>query len=95
MQSGLPKMFCVSLRDHPKRVEYAKNHFKQHDLNVEFFEGINGKKFGLSTKIPYTDDHTNWDKQMTILTGIKIVERRILYLKVMLVVFCLITCFGG
>jgi GR25 family glycosyltransferase involved in LPS biosynthesis/predicted O-methyltransferase YrrM len=58
----LPKTFCITLKDHPKRTEYVENHFKQHDLDVELFEGINAKKFGLSTKIPYTDDHLNWDK---------------------------------
>ena len=56
------KSFCITLKDHPKRTEYAKNHFKQHDLDAELFEGIDAKKFGLSTKIPYVDDYPNWDK---------------------------------
>ena len=57
-----PKTFCITLKDYPKRTEYVKNHFEQHNLDVELFGGINAKKFGLSTKIPYTDDHANWDK---------------------------------
>ncbi len=58
--SNLPKIFCLTLKDTPKRKEYAENHFKQHSLDVEFFEGINGRKFGLETKIPYMDDQPNW-----------------------------------
>jgi len=53
----LPKIFCLTLKETPKRREYAENHFKQYDLNVEFFEGINGGRFGLKTKIPYKDDN--------------------------------------
>ena len=56
----LPKIFCLTLKDTPKRQEYAESHFKNHDLEVDFFEGIHGKKFGLFTKIPYTDDVPNW-----------------------------------
>ena len=41
--TDLPKIFCLTLKDTPKRKEYAE----QHDLDVEFFEGINDKKFGL------------------------------------------------
>jgi GR25 family glycosyltransferase involved in LPS biosynthesis len=52
----LPKIFCLTLKDTPKRKEYADQHFKQNDLDVEFFDGINGEKFGLRTTIPYNDD---------------------------------------
>lgn len=58
--SDLPKTFCLTLKETPKRKEYAYNHFKQHNLDVEFFDGIHGKKFGLSTVIPYMDDNPNW-----------------------------------
>lgn len=54
--SNLPKIFCLTLKDTPKRREYAENQFKLHNLDVEFFEGINGEKFGLKTTIPYKDD---------------------------------------
>ena len=57
-----PKTFCISLKDYPKRKEYSKNHLEYHGIDAEMFEGINGKKFGLSTKIPYTDDDPNWNK---------------------------------
>ena len=60
----LPKIFCLTLKDTPKRKEYAEQHFKQHDLDVTFFEGINGKTFGLKTIIPFMDDilhhNPNW-----------------------------------
>jgi len=62
MSGILPKTFCITLKDHDKRTDYAKNHFEEHGLDVEFFEGIDAKKFGLSTKIPYTDDDPNWNK---------------------------------
>ena len=55
--TNLPKIFCLTLKDTPKRREYAEQHFKQHGLDVEFFEGINGEKFGLRTTIPYKDDN--------------------------------------
>ena len=45
--TNLPKIFCLTLKDTPKRREYAERHFKQHDLEVEFFEGIHAKNFGL------------------------------------------------
>ena len=44
------------MKDTPKRREYAEQHFKQHGLDVEFFNGIDGNKFGLVTTIPYRDD---------------------------------------
>lgn len=55
-----PKIFCLTLKDTPKRKEYAKKHFEIHGLDVEFFEGINNHKFGLVTTIPYLDDIPNW-----------------------------------
>ena len=58
--SQLPKMFCITLKDTPKRSEYAEQHFKEKNVDVEFFEGINNKKFGLTTLIPYMDDQPNW-----------------------------------
>ncbi len=56
MSNKLPKIFCLTLKDTPKRKEYAERHFKQNGLEVEFFDGINGAKFGLRTTIPYNDD---------------------------------------
>lgn len=53
----LPKIFCLTLKDTPKRREYAEHHFKKHNLEVDFFGGINGKNFGLKTIIPYKDDN--------------------------------------
>jgi len=56
MNYNLPKIFCLTLKDTPKRKEYAIQYFKQQGLDVEFFDGINGAKFGLKTTIPYKDD---------------------------------------
>lgn len=58
--SILPKIFCLTLKDTPKRREYAEQHFKNHNIDVEMFYGINGKKFGLNTHIPYMDDQPFW-----------------------------------
>jgi len=58
--SSLPKMFCLTLKETPARRQYAEDHFKQHGLDVTFFEGIHGKQFGLNTVIPYMEDQPNW-----------------------------------
>lgn len=55
--NNLPKIFCLTLKDTQKRREHAEKHFKQFGLDVEFFDGINGDKFGLKTTIPYKDDN--------------------------------------
>ncbi len=57
-----PETFCLSLKDYPERKIYAEKHLEDNGINAKMFEGINAKKFGLSTKIPYTDDNPNWDK---------------------------------
>jgi len=54
--TNLPKIFCLTLKDTPKRREYAEQHFKQHGLDVTFFEGVNAKTFGLRTVIPFMDN---------------------------------------
>lgn len=59
---AIPKTFCISLKNYPDRKLYAENHFQKHGVCVDFFEGIDAKKFGLSTKIPYTDDYPNQNK---------------------------------
>jgi FkbM family methyltransferase len=61
-EKKFPKTFCLSLKDYPERKIYAEKHLEDNGINAKMFEGINAKKFGLSTKIPYTDDHANWDK---------------------------------
>ena len=55
-----PRVFCLTLKETPHRRQYAENHFKEHGLDVTFFEGIHAKNFGLSTMIPYMDDQPNW-----------------------------------
>ena len=56
----LPKMFCLTLKETPARRQYAEDNFKQHGLDVTFFEGIHAKNFGLNTVIPYMDDQPYW-----------------------------------
>lgn len=51
----VPRTFCVTLRETPKRKEEAQKHFEKVGLKVEFFDGIHGEKFGLKTTIPNYD----------------------------------------
>ena len=53
--NAIPRTFCVSLRETPKRREEAIKYFKQVGLNVEMFDGIHGESFGLKTTIPNYD----------------------------------------
>jgi GR25 family glycosyltransferase involved in LPS biosynthesis len=48
----VPRTFCVTLRETPKRKEEAQKYFEQLGMKVEFFEGVHGKSFGLKTTIP-------------------------------------------
>lgn len=50
------KIFCITLKNTPKRKEYAERHFKEIGLDVEFFEGIYGPEFGLKTIIPFDEN---------------------------------------
>lgn len=51
----IPRTFCITLRETPKRKEEAIKYFKQVGLNVEIFDGIHGESFGLKTTIPNYD----------------------------------------
>lgn len=53
----LPKIFCITLKNTPKRREHAAKYFENHNLDVEFFEGIHGETFGLKSTIPCNQDH--------------------------------------
>lgn len=48
----IPRTFCISLRETPKRKEEAIKYFNQVGLKVEMFDGIHGESFGLKTAIP-------------------------------------------
>src|ERR1035437_1301877 len=48
----VPRTFCVTLRETPKRKEEAEKYFDQIGLKAEFFYGIHGESFGLKTTIP-------------------------------------------
>lgn len=48
----VPRTFCVTLRETPKRKEEAIKYFEQVGLKAEIFEGIHGESFGLKTTIP-------------------------------------------
>ena len=51
----IPRTFCITLRETPKRKEEAIKYFNQVGLNVEMFDGIHGESFGLKTVIPTYD----------------------------------------
>ena len=48
----VPRTFCVTLRETPKRKEEAIKYFEQVGLKAEVFDGIHGESFGLKTNIP-------------------------------------------
>lgn len=48
----VPRTFCITLRETPKRKEEAIKYFEQVGLKVEMFDGIHGQSFGLKTTIP-------------------------------------------
>ena len=48
----VPRTFCITLREVPKRKEEAIKYFAEKGLKVEMFDGIHGKSFGLKTTIP-------------------------------------------
>lgn len=51
----VPRTFCVTLRETPKRREEAQKYFDEIKWPVEFFEGIHGESFGLKSTIPNYD----------------------------------------
>ena len=48
----VPRTFCITLRETPKRQEAAQKYFKEINWPVEFFKGIHGESFGLKSTIP-------------------------------------------
>ena len=48
----VPRTFCITLRETPKRKELAIKYFKEVGLNAEMFDGIHGKSFGLRSTVP-------------------------------------------
>ncbi len=50
--NGIPRTFCVTLRETPKRREEAQKYFDSNNFKVEMFEGVHGQSFGLKTTIP-------------------------------------------
>lgn len=59
--NNFPKIFCLTLKETIVRKQHAIKEFSKHNLDVEFFEGINGTTFGLKTIIPYKDDNPDGD----------------------------------
>jgi len=52
------RAICICLPENPKEQADADDHFKKCGLeNYEFFSGINAKKSGLCSNIPYTVDN--------------------------------------
>jgi GR25 family glycosyltransferase involved in LPS biosynthesis len=54
--NNFPKVFCVTLKDTPVRQNYIKYNLLHQKIDFDFFEGINGRQFGLVTTIPYKED---------------------------------------
>ena len=53
----LPRAFCITLPENPKRTMEAMAHFKEMGLEeVTFVDGINAEGFGLRTLHPYEVD---------------------------------------
>lgn len=48
----LPRTFCVSLKETPKRKAAAQEYFNSLGLKFEFFDGVYGKNFGLKATSP-------------------------------------------
>jgi GR25 family glycosyltransferase involved in LPS biosynthesis len=48
----MPRIFCITLRETPKRKEEAKKYFDEVGLNAEFIDGIHGESFGIKSTIP-------------------------------------------
>lgn len=51
----VPRTFCITLRETPRRKEEAIKYFNGAGLTAEFFDGIHGPSFGLRTTIPNYD----------------------------------------
>jgi len=51
------RTFCICLPENTERIEKARQHFASHDLDVEFFWGIDAKIAGLATRHVYEVDH--------------------------------------
>lgn len=55
MNIQIPKIFCISLKENFLRKLHIEYHLKSNQIDFEFFDGINGKQFGLKTNIPFKD----------------------------------------
>jgi GR25 family glycosyltransferase involved in LPS biosynthesis len=52
MNNTVPRTFCISLRETPKRKEEIIKYLGQVGLKAEIFDGIHGESFGLKSTIP-------------------------------------------
>lgn len=50
--NGIPRTFCVTLRETPKRKEEAQKYFEEIGLKAEMFDGLHGASFGVKPTIP-------------------------------------------
>lgn len=58
------RTFCITLPEYPEKTEIAVSHFRDVDIDVQFFNGVHGEKFGLKAVHPYKIDYP--DKNYTI-----------------------------
>lgn len=54
------RYFCITLKGNTARQEACRKRFEEAGIDVEFFEGVDGKKLGLEPTIPYMVDQPNW-----------------------------------
>ena len=55
----IPKMYCLYCRELGERKQIAASHFRKVGLDVDFFEGIHGKTYGLKSSIICNVDGKN------------------------------------
>jgi GR25 family glycosyltransferase involved in LPS biosynthesis len=51
------RCFTLTLPETPERTEKARAHFRERNVDTQFFNGIHAEKFGLKTVFPYEVDN--------------------------------------
>lgn len=51
------RTFCISLPESPERKAKAQAHFRERQVDCQFFDGIHAERFGLQTIFPYEVDN--------------------------------------
>jgi GR25 family glycosyltransferase involved in LPS biosynthesis len=59
----LPLAVVITLREAAERHKHLEQEFQRHGIAVARFYGVNAKKWGLQTALPYLDDTPNWQPE--------------------------------